>query len=350
MGPSRLGANIASRALEFFLALTILILFHGISPAQNKAVNESEAGPRTTAAYHEESIRDISDVGNRDVGCAHGLGSRYNLKAQIQVGHSDAQQVEARSKLITDRVITEYVNRIGQNLVRNSDARVAVTFKIIDAEDVNAFSLPGGFIFVDSGLILAADDEGQLAAVMAHEIAHVAACHPAQEMAAKELTKVASVPRIFRLTARHLDINTVYLPPVRSFESEADFLAVQYLYKTGYDPQALSSFFEKIKRLRKQKPGSRGEGFDADAQLSERIKRTQQEISTLLPPASQYKVDTSDFQEIKARLAEMKLGIRHDGDRPGARNAPPSTISCLNNETACHFLGRDAGGTRPATR
>ncbi len=257
-------------------------------------------------SYHDGSIRDINAVGNRDVGCAHGLGSRYSLKAQAEVGRSDAAAVEATSKLITDPVISQYVNRIGQNLVRNSDAQIPVTFKIINARSINAFSLPGGFIFVDSGLILAADDEAQLAAVIAHEIAHVAACHGAQEMAAEELTSVASVPHIFRLTARHMAMNTVYSPPAPGFEAEADFLAVQYLYKAGYDPQALITFFETVKALRTHTPGSQEKTFDSDAQLADRIKRAQREISTLLPPAPEYKVDTSDFYEIKASLATMQ--------------------------------------------
>jgi predicted Zn-dependent protease len=236
-------------------------------------VYESEARPASTAAtlaegmaqplktYHDGSIRGISAVGNRHLGCAHGLGSRYSLQAQTEVGRSDAQQMQATSQLITDPVITGYVNRMGQNLARKSDAHVPVAFTIIDADDINAFSLPGGFIFVDSGLILAADDEAQLAAVIAHEIAHVAACHGAQEMAAEELTSVASVPRVFRLTARHLAMNTVYLPRVRGFESDADFLAVQYLYKAGCDPQALSLFFEKVKAIQKQKARQPRRGF-----------------------------------------------------------------------------------------
>jgi beta-barrel assembly-enhancing protease len=314
MGPSRLGAEIASRASEFFLALTILLLLQGISAAQDKAAKR-EVVPGITAAapvqgivqplkaYHDGSIRNIRAVGARDVGCAHGLGSRYSLQAQVEVGRSDAQQIEAASTLITDPAITSFVNRVGQNLVRNSDAQVPVTFNIIDAGPVNAFSLPGGFIFVNSGLILAADDEAQLAAVIAHEIAHVAACHGAQEMAAEELTNVASMPRIFRLTARNLAMNTVYLPPADRLEADADFLAIQYLYKAGYDPQALSAFLEKARDIQKPGRGTRDKAFHSDAQLADRIKKTQREISALLPPAAEYKVDTSEFQDMKLRLA-----------------------------------------------
>ena len=331
MVPSRLGENIAPRASEFVLTLALLVLLHGISPAQDKAV-KSEVVSATTAAtpaagmaqplktYHDESIREIS-AGTRDVGCARGLGSRYSLQAQVEVGRSDARQIEAASTLITDPVVSDYVNRVGQNLVRNSDVQIPVTFSIIDAGEINAFSLPGGFIFVDSGLILAADDEAELAAVIAHEIAHVAACHGAQEMAAEELTNVASVPRIFRLTARHLATHTVYLPPADRLESDADFLAIQYLYKAGYDPRALSAFLDKAKALQKQKSGSRGAASDS-AQLANRIKKTQREISTLLPDLAEYKVDTSDFQQIRFRLTGLDGGPK------------PNTVKQKEPETA----------------
>lgn len=318
MVPSRLGTTVAPRTPEFVLALTILVLLQGFAAAQDKAVRSEVVPGANTATpaagmaqplktYRDGSIRDISAVGTRDVGCARGMGSRYSLQAQAEVGRLDATAVETTSTLITDSAVSDYVNHIGRNLVRNSDARVPVAFKIVDTRDVNAFSLPGGFIFVDSGLILAADDEAQLAAVIAHEIAHVAACHGAQEMAAEELVNGASVPPIFRLTARHLAVNTVYLPPAGRLEADADFLAIQYLYKAGYDPLALSAFLEKAKALQKQKPGSRSEGFGS-AQLADRIKKNQREISTLLPPAPEYKVDTSDFQDMKLRLIKLQAG------------------------------------------
>ncbi len=319
MVQSRSGENIAARASEFILLVAaVMVLLHNTSAAQTKAVPEGDVGAGATPAvlaagmaqplktYHNGSIRDVGAVGNRDVGCNHGPGSQYPLEAQIEMGRSDAQAVETTSKLITDPVITGYVNRIGQNLVRNSDAQVRFTFKIISTGDVNAFSLPGGFIFVDSGLILATENEAELAAVISHEIAHVAACHAAQEMASEEVTDLASLPLIFRLVARHITRNTAYLPPARTFESDADLLALEYLYKTGYDPRALPAFFETTMAIQKQRPGSGGKAFEPDAQITDRIKKTKQEINTLLPPILEYKVDSSDFQEIKLRLAVIE--------------------------------------------
>jgi predicted Zn-dependent protease len=316
---SRLGGNISPRASKFILLLlTILVLLQSVSVAQNNAVRETDARSGTISAalapgmtkalntYHERSIPEISAAGNGNVGCTRGLANRYSPEAQVEMGRSYAKQVEATSKLITDPVITEYVNRISQNLARNSGAQVPFTIKIIDTDDVNAFSLPGGFLFVDSGLILAVDNEAELAGVISHEIAHVAACHAAEEIAHEELTNPASMPLIFRLLLRPITRNTIYLKPTRSFESEADFFGVEYLYKAGYDPRALSSFLEKVKARERQKPGSPAKPSEFQPQMTDRIERIRLEINTLLPSAPEYKLDTSEFQEIKERLAELE--------------------------------------------
>lgn len=329
MVQNRSGENIAARVSTFVLfSAAVLVLLQITSTAQTNAVHPSDSHTATTSAllapgmaqplktYHDRSIRDVGAVGNRDVGCNHGPGSQYPLEAQVEMGRSEAQEVETTSKLITDPVITGYLNRIGQNLVSNSDAQVRFTFKIISTGDVNAFSLPGGFIFVDSGLILATENEAELAAVISHEIAHVAACHAAQEMASEEVTDLASLPLIFRLVARHITRNTAYLPPARSFESDADLLALEYLYKTGYDPWALPAFFETALAIQKQKPGSRDKAFEPEAQIADRIQKTRQEINTLLPPTPEYKVDSSDFQEIKLRLAELEKRPQNALGRP----------------------------------
>lgn len=280
---------------------------------------------------HDGSIRDVDAVGNRKVGCERGLGNWYSLEKQIAMGRAYAQQVESSSKLIADPVISEYVNRIGQNLVRNSDAEVPFTIKIIDTDDINAFALPGGFFYVDSGLILAADDEAELAGVMAHEIAHVAACHAAREMSRGQLMNLASIPLIFVGGGIGYAIQNVaglampmgFLKFTRNFESEADFLGVQYMYKAGYDPQSLTAFFEKVKVLEKHKPGSLAKAFDTHPQTPDRIEKTQQEINTLLPALPEYKLDTSEFEDVKARLAELenrhKVGGGGNADRPTLR-------------------------------
>jgi predicted Zn-dependent protease len=256
------------------------------------------------------------------------------------MGKTYAQQVETTSKLVTDPVITEYINRVGQNLVRNSDSQVPFTIKVIDSDDINAFALPGGFFYVDSGLVLAADNEAELAGVMAHEIAHVAACHAARESTRGQLMNLASIPLILvggpigyaGYEAASLALPMTFLKFSRGFESEADYLGVEYVYKAGYDPQAFTAFFEKVEALEKHKPGSVAKAFASHPQTPDRIKKTQQEINTLLPPEAQYKVDTSEFEDVKARLAQLENRHKLDGHKE--RHRPTLRRSSHKNSDA----------------
>ena len=294
-------------------------------------------------AYHDGSVRDIDAIGNRNVGCQRSIGNWYTLESQIAMGRSYSQQVESTSKLVTDSAITEYVNRVGQNLIRNSDALVPFTIKVLDTDDVNAFALPGGFFYVDSGLILAADNEAELAGVMAHEIAHVAACHAAREISRGQLLNLASIPLIFvgggigyaAQSIMGLAVPLGFMKFSRSFESEADFLGIEYLYKAGYDPQALTTFFEKVKAMEKQRPGTLAKAFDTHPQTPDRIEKTQKEINTLLPAESEYKLDTSEFEDIKVRLAELqnhhKIDRSHGGDGPTLRRASHGATTDSNS-------------------
>ena len=330
-----------------FLAGALAVAQEQSSPDSSSSVTSVVAIaplPKAAKTYHDGSLRDIDAVGNRKVGCDRGLGNWYSLEKQIEMGRSYAAQVESTTKLITDPVIGEYINRIGQNLVRNSDAQVPFTIKVIDTDDINAFALPGGFFYVDSGLILAADNEAELAGVMSHEIAHVAACHVARENTRGQLMQLASIPLIFvgggiGYAAQSLAgfaIPMGFLRFTRSFESEADFLGVEYLYKAGYDPQALTSFFEKVKGLEKHKPGTLAKTFDTHPQTPDRIAKTQQEINTLLPPAQEYKVDTSEFQDVKERLAQLqnrhKIDRSHGGDGPTLRRAAHTNPGDTTND------------------
>src|SRR5579884_612985 len=210
--------------------------------------------PSATKVPHDGSINDIDAIGNRNVGCAKGMGNWYSLEKQIAMGKQISQQVETQSKVINDPVVSEYINRLGQNLVRNSDSQVPFTIKVIDSDDVNAFALPGGFFYVNSGLILAADNEAELAGVMAHEIAHVAACHAARENTRGQLANLASIPLIFAgggigyaaYNIAGFAVPMTFMKFSRGFEAEADYLGLEYMYKSGYDPQEFIAFFEKI--------------------------------------------------------------------------------------------------------
>ncbi|HWF91429.1 MAG TPA: M48 family metallopeptidase [Terriglobales bacterium] len=310
---------------------------NGAKP-ENKPVNLADPD----AVKHDGGKEDVDAIGNRNVGCKQGIGNWYSIEKQVAMGRSYAQQVESQSKMITDPVITEYVNRIGQNIVRNSDAQVPFTIKVIDSDVVNAMALPGGYFYVNSGLILAADEESELAAVMAHEIAHVAACHAAREQSRGNLMQMASIPLIFiggpigyaGYEAAGFALPMTFLKFSRDFESQADYLGIQYLYKSGYDPSAMVTFFEKIEAMDKKKPGTLAKAFDTHPQTPDRIEKTQEEIGSILPARPQYIVSTSEFDEVKARLAMLenrhKVLDKKDSSRPSLRRT--STADKTGND------------------
>lgn len=278
---------------------------------------------------------DIDAIGNRKIG-NKGLGNWYSLEKEIRMGKEYAQQVEASVKLVQDPVVNEYVNRIGQNLVRNSDARVPFTIKVVDSDEINAFALPGGFFYVNSGLILAADEEAELAGVMAHEIAHVAARHATRQMTRGQLANFATIPLIFVgggigyavRSAASIGLPMTFLTFSRGFEEEADYLGLQYMYKAGYDPQAFISFFEKIQAKEKKKPGALAKAFSTHPQTPDRIEKSQEEIAHVLPARDQYVVSTSEFDDVKTRLAAIenkrKFEDEKDSNRPTLRRTTQS--------------------------
>ena len=289
------------------------------------------------------SLNNIDAIGNRNVGCNKGLGNWYSLDKQVAMGRQYSQMVEHGAKMVSDPVVTEYVNRLGQNLVRNSDAKVPFTIKVIDTDDINAFALPGGFFYVNSGLILAADNEAELAGVMAHEIGHVAACHVAREQTRGNIVNLASIPLIFvpggwavyegAQVALGIGVPLTFMKFSRNFEAEADFLGMEYMYKAGYDPQSFISFFEKIEAQEKKKPGTLAKAFASHPMTPDRVASAQNEMKNVLPARDEYIVDTSEFEQVKGRLASLenrhKLQNDKDNkDRPTLRRATadnPST-------------------------
>ena len=288
------------------------------------------------------SIEDVNAVGNRDIG-ARGVGNWYSTESEIKMGKQYAAMIEKSTKFITDPVVTEYVNRIGQNIVKNSDCKVPFTIKVIDSDEINAMALPGGFFYVNSGLILAADEEAEMAGVMAHETAHVCAHHAAREMTRANYAQLGTIPLIFIggwagygiYEAANLAIPLTFLQFSREFEAQADYLGLEYMYRAGYDPQAFVTFFEKIQDLQKHKPGAVARAFSDHPQTPDRIAHSQEEIAKILPPRDEYLVTTSEFDEVKARLARIenkrKLTDRN-AQKPTLRRV--STTSDPNNPSS----------------
>jgi predicted Zn-dependent protease len=289
--------------------------------------------------YHGKGINDINAIGDRNVGCNRGLGNWYTLDSQVRMGQEFAQQVEQTSHLITDPVVNEYVNRLGQNLARNSDTKLPFTIKVLDVEEPNAFALPGGYMFVNAGTLLMADDESELAGVMAHEIGHVAACHAARGATRSTMAQLAMIPVVIMTgglagigvnQAANFGIPAIFSKFGRNFEAQADYLGVQYAYKAGYDPNGMINFFEKLQALEKRRPGFAMKLYGDHPQTPDRITKSQQEIGTILPPREQYILNTSDFEQAKKRLA---LIMKHRQPKDGKDEQKPELRRTAGDNT-----------------
>jgi len=281
---------------------------------------EQPADPNVKAG----SKADVSAIGNRS-SVGHGLNF-YSLEHEIALGKQLSAEVERQAKFINDPVVVEYVNRVGQNLVRNSDAQVPFTIKVIDSDVVNAFALPGGFFYVNSGLILHADEESELAGVMAHEIAHVCARHGTKQATKGEIAQLAMIPAMIFIPytlagyaiyqGMQFAIPMAFLQFTRTDEKEADYLGLEYMYKAGYDPNAFVAFFEKVAADEKKQPGTIPKIFSTHPPTPDRIEASQKEIATILPQRSEYIVTTSEFDVVKHRLQLIEQNVKVNDKNP----------------------------------
>ena len=308
--------------------------------ATNKDDSIPSPGEQLDPHIKKGTEEDVDAVGQRNIG-GRGMGNWYSTNWEIGTGKQYSMEIEKSSHLVTDPVVVEYVNRVGQNLVKNSDAKVPFTIKVLDTDEINAMALPGGFFYVNSGLILACDSEDELAGVMAHEIAHVAAHHAAREMTKMNYMQIGSIPlMIFTqgtwtgygiYEAAQLAVPLTFLQFSREYEAEADYLGTQYMYRAGYDPQGLVSIFEKLDALEKHKPGALSKAFSDHPATPDRIANIEDEIATILPARPDYLVTTSEFDQVKARLARIqnKRGVN---DNKGGNKPTLRRTSSTNND------------------
>lgn len=315
---------------------------------KNQAKTDSLPSPGEALDPHikKGSEDDVDAIGTRNIG-GRGMGNWYSTNWEIGTGKQYSMEIEKSAHLVTDPVVVEYVNRIGQNIVKNSDCKVPFTIKVIDSDEINAMALPGGFFYVNSGLIMAADEEAELAGVMAHETAHVCAHHAARQQTKLNYMQIGSIPLIIFTQgswtgygiyeASQLAIPITFLQFSRTDEAQADWLGLQYMYKAGYDPQAFIQFFEKIDALEKHKPGTLAKVFADHPQTPDRIAHSEEEIATIMPPRPDYVVTTSEFDDVKARLARIenkrKLNDKGGGNKPTLRRVGGSGSDPNNPST-----------------
>lgn len=294
-------------------------------------------------SFAADKKKDPDEIGNRDVG--KGINF-YSIEKEIGLGKQMAQEVERQARIVDDPIIAEYVNRVGQNLVRNSDAKVPFTIKVIDSDEINAFALPGGFFFVNTGILINADNEAEMAGVMAHEIAHVAARHGTRQATRGQLVQYGTLPLIFMggwtaygiYQAMSLAVPLGFLKFNRGFESEADMLGLEYIYKAGYDPGAFVDFFEKVQSTEKRKPGTLSKVFSSHPPTDDRIKASQEIIQKYLKAKPEYVLNTSEFNDVKTRVLAMhnrrKIDDAKDAGRPTLRRNPNGQIDSNGDEKA----------------
>jgi beta-barrel assembly-enhancing protease len=295
-------------------------------------------------AFADNKEKDPDEIGNRDVGKGVNF---YSIEKEIALGKQMAQEVERQAKIVDDPIVAEYVNRIGQNLVRNSDAKVPFIIKVIDSEEINAFALPGGFFFVNTGILINADNEAEMAGVMAHEIGHVAARHGTRQATRGEIAQIGSIVPLIAVggmagygiyQAMGLVVPMGFLKFSRNFESEADMLGIEYMYKSGYDPGAFVDFFEKVQSQEKRKPGTMSKLFSSHPPTDDRIKHSQEIIQKYLKAKPEYVVSTSEFETVKTRTVAMhnsrKIDTAKDTGRPTLRRNPNGQIDANGDEKA----------------
>ncbi len=259
-----------------------------------------------------------------------------STEKEVRMGREAAAEVDRQARFVDDPIITEYVNRVGQNIVLHSDAKVPFTIKVIDSDEVNAFALPGGFFYVNKGLLLAADNEAELAGVMAHEIAHVAARHAVENQTKATLLEYAAlggsiflggIPGLIYQNTAGIGLLGIFMKFSRGAEEEADKLGVQYMYAAGYDPGAMATMFEKLEAKNKKKPGFISRAFASHPAPPDRRAQALA-LAARFPEHEEYVISSSEFQKVKNRLLRLSnaraatTGAIAAGEDSGAPGRP----------------------------
>ncbi len=274
-------------------------------------------------AFAKDKKKDPAEIGDRNV--SKGLNF-YSLDQELALGKQLAIEVEKQAKIVDDPFVSEYINRLGQNLARNSDVTFPVTFQLIEADEINAFTLPGGYIFINTGLLKLSANEAELASAIAHELGHAAARHATRQASRNQLVSMGTLPlAVLAGPAARLAVNAAapmaFLKFSREFETEADLLGLQYLWKAGYDPTASIDLFEALESTEKRQPGSVSKLFRTHPLTPDRIEKTQKNIDMLLPAREEYVLNTSEYEDIRARVEGLSKQLAENSKAPQLRRA-----------------------------
>ena len=306
----------------------------------------------------DDKKKDPDQIGNRKV---DGSVNWYSMEKEIAMGKQYAMEIERQAKIVDDPIISEYVNRGGQNIVRNSDVKVPVNIKVLETDEPNAMALPGGFFFVNTGLLKIAENEAEIAGVMGHELAHIAARHGTRQATRAGIVNLATIPLIFMggwagygiRQAVSIAIPVGFLKFSREFEAEADFLGLQYMYKAGYDPNGFVDMFERLESMEKRKPGTISKVFMSHPPTGDRIVKVQEMIGKYLKEKPEYVVTTSEFDEVRDRL--LMVENRHkatpeDPNRPRLRKAPGAGTTPIDGDDTSNTKTKEDTDERPTLK
>src|SRR5215813_13508319 len=326
---------------RFFRNTAALILAFTLSTAcafaQSAGTSKQKSAPKSAPKTPSKHINDKDNpllIGKRDIN--KGTIEFYSIEREVAIGRRLAYDVDRSSKIINDPIVSEYINRVAQNIVLHSDSKVPFTIKVVDSQEVNAFALPGGFLYVNRGLLEAADNEAEVAGVIAHEISHVAARHGMEQASKGELFNYLSIPLIFfggigGYAIRQglgLAVPLTFLKFSRGAEKEADRLGAQYMWAAGYDPNALITFFEKLQAKNKKKPGTLSKLFSTHPMTGDRITEVR-ELVARFPDRGEYQLSSSEFGQVKSRVLAISGSARGSGQdgsgRPTLKRRPQST-------------------------
>jgi beta-barrel assembly-enhancing protease len=301
--------------------------------------DQKKTQPAVTTAKSNKPLSPNEDpamIGKRKINSGIIASMSGSTEKEVRLGRELAAEVDRQAKFVDDPIITEYVNRVGQNIVLHSDAKVPFTIKVIDSDEVNAFALPGGFFYVNKGLVLAADNEAELAGVMAHEIAHVAARHAVENQTKGSLLEYAAIagsiflggiPGMIYQNTAGIGLLGIFMKFSRSAEEEADKLGVQYMYAAGYDPGAMATMFEKLEAKNKKKPGLIARAFATHPAPPDR-RASALALAARFPENEEYVISSSEFQRVKGRLLRLSnarastAGAIAAGEEGGAPGRP----------------------------